>query len=65
LTAGAKAVGKTLGALDLKAAGAEATAVRRGKVRLDITPDLVLEAADIVVLRGTTEGVARAETKLL
>jgi CPA2 family monovalent cation:H+ antiporter-2 len=61
----AKAVGKSLAALKLTEFGAEVTAVRRGKARVDVTPDTVLQAGDIVVLRGATESIARAETSLL
>jgi CPA2 family monovalent cation:H+ antiporter-2 len=65
LTDGAKAIGKSLAGLNLSEIGAEVTAVRRGKSRIDFTPDTVLLAGDIVVLRGATEGVARAEERLL
>ncbi|MBC7499653.1 MAG: cation:proton antiporter [Herminiimonas sp.] len=65
LADGARAVGKTLAKLNFAEVGAEVTAIRRGKVRLDLTPETVLEAADIVVLRGATEAVARAEARLL
>ena len=65
LASGAKAIGKSLAKLNLMELGAEVTAVRRGKVRLDLTPETVLESGDIVVLRGATEGVARAEARLL
>lgn len=62
---GANAVGKALSALRLAELGAEVTIVRRGKSRIDVTPETVLQAGDIVVLRGTTDGVARAEDRLL
>lgn len=65
LSEGARAIGKALGALKLAEAGAEVTILRRGKSRLDVKPDTVLNAGDIVVLRGTTDGVARAEERLL
>jgi len=65
LTEGAKACGKTLDALKLSEVGAEVTILRRGKKRIEVAPDTMLEAGDIVVLRGTTEGVARAEARLL
>ena len=61
----AHAIGKSLVMLNLVDLGAEVTAVRRGKVRIEVTPETVLEAGDIVVLRGATEGVARAEARLL
>jgi len=65
LAEGVKAIGKALGSLKLHEAGAEVTVLRRGKKRIDIHPEVVLQAGDIVVLRGTTEGVARAEERLL
>ena len=65
LSEGARAIGKALGTLKLAEAGAEVTILRRGKSRLDVKPDTVLNAGDIVVLRGTTDGVARAEERLL
>jgi CPA2 family monovalent cation:H+ antiporter-2 len=62
---GAAAIGKSLQMLNLPALGAEATAVRRGKNRIEATAGTVLQAGDIVVLRGATEKVAKAETRLL
>ncbi len=58
------AIGKTLGALALAELGAEVTAVRRGKTRLTYASDLMLEAGDVVVLRGTAEALERAEKRL-
>jgi len=60
-----KAVGKTLEESDLKEFGVEVTAVRRGKERLTVTPDMILMAGDTIVLRGGPEELARAETRLL
>ncbi|HZW12990.1 MAG TPA: monovalent cation:proton antiporter-2 (CPA2) family protein [Noviherbaspirillum sp.] len=65
LTDGARAVGKPLSALMLHEVGAEVTTLRRGKSRMEVSPNMVLQAGDIVVLRGATESVARAEEKLL
>jgi monovalent cation:H+ antiporter-2, CPA2 family len=65
LTEGARAIGKTIGALKLPEIKAEVTILRRGKNRVEVTPDTMLQSGDIVVLRGTTEGVARAEERLL
>ncbi len=65
LTEGARAIGKTIGALKLSEIKAEVTILRRGKNRVEVMPDTVLQGGDIVVLRGTTEGVARAEERLL
>jgi len=62
---GAKAAGKSLGTLKLDELGAEVMSIRRGKSKLEAAPESVLQANDIVVLRGPTEGVARAEARLL
>ncbi|MYM95262.1 monovalent cation:proton antiporter family protein [Duganella vulcania] len=61
----AASVGKSLGEIDVAGAGAEVSGIRRGKGRLDVAPELVLEAGDVVVLRGTAEAVNRAEQRLL
>jgi CPA2 family monovalent cation:H+ antiporter-2 len=65
LSAGAKAIGQTLVMLKLAEIHAEVTAIRRGKMRVEVTPETLLQAGDIVVLRGATEAVARAEDLLL
>jgi CPA2 family monovalent cation:H+ antiporter-2 len=39
--------------------------IRRGKKRLDSTPETVLRQGDIVVLRGAAEEILRAEARLL
>jgi CPA2 family monovalent cation:H+ antiporter-2 len=62
---GAKAVGKTIESLKLEDLGAEAVSLRRGKTSIEAKLDTPLQAGDIVVLRGATEGVARAEARLL
>lgn len=59
------AVGQTLEGLDLASVGAEVTMVRRGSERLDATPDLVLQAGDVLVVRGTAECAAEAERRVL
>jgi CPA2 family monovalent cation:H+ antiporter-2 len=61
----AKAVGKTLASLRLEELGAEAIAIRRGKASIEASGATTLQAGDIVVLRGPTEAVARAEARLL
>jgi len=58
-------VGKLLPELRLSEFGVDVQAIRRGKSRLELTNSLVLQAADVLVLRGTSEAVARAETRLL
>ncbi|MDO8179825.1 MAG: monovalent cation:proton antiporter-2 (CPA2) family protein [Undibacterium sp.] len=65
LTERAKAVGKTLASLHLDALGVDVTTLRRGKQRLEQQDDIVLQEADIIVVRGTAESVARAEQRLL
>ena len=59
------AVGKSLAQLNLPEVGAEITALRRSKNRLEVSPDILLQAGDIVVLRGTADSVHRAEKRLL
>lgn len=61
----AHAVGKSIEEVNLDDAEAEVTAIRRSKKRVEVTPQTVFEAGDIVVLRGATEGIARAEARLL
>lgn len=61
----AKAIGLPLSALQIEALGAEITAVRRGKSRIPFAPDTVLEAGDVVVLRGAATALERAEKRLL
>lgn len=65
LTDGAQAIGKTLGQLDLLTIGVDITAVRRQRNSIVMTPTTLLQIDDIVVLRGTPEGIARAEERLL
>jgi CPA2 family monovalent cation:H+ antiporter-2 len=63
---GGAAVGQTLAALGLEALGAEVTALRRRGIRgADPSSDLVLQAGDVVVLRGPPEALERAEDRLL
>ena len=61
----AGAIGSNLAQLDLAQFGAEVTTLRRCKNRIDLTSDIVLQEGDIVVLRGTSESVSRAEKRLL
>lgn len=60
-----KMIGKRIQELALNELAVDVTGVRRGKNRLSAESDLVLQASDVIVLRGTAEGVARAEQKLL
>jgi CPA2 family monovalent cation:H+ antiporter-2 len=61
----AHAIGKSLGTLRLHEVGAEITAIRRSKSRIEISPETVFRGGDIVVLRGATEAIALAEERLL
>ena len=61
----AHAIGKSLGTLGLHEVGAEITAIRRSKSRIEISPETVFHGGDIVVLRGATEAIALAEERLL
>lgn len=65
LNGSASGVGKPLGEIDVSGAGAEVSSIRRGKGRLDVRPEIVLEAGDVVVLRGAADAVHRAEQRLL
>ena len=62
---GAAVVGRPLGELGLTELGAEVTAVRRRGIRgADPTADLVLQAGDVLVLRGPQEALELAEMRL-
>jgi len=65
LNEGAAAIGKTLYQVALEQFDTEVTMLRRGKLRVEFTPDTVLQTSDIVVLRGTGENILRAEKRLL
>ena len=61
----AAAIGERLDQLNLAILGAEITAVRRGKTRIPFSPEPMLEAGDVVVLRGNAEAINLAEKRLL
>ncbi|MFZ6654229.1 monovalent cation:proton antiporter-2 (CPA2) family protein [Undibacterium sp. TJN19] len=65
LTERAKSVGLQLSELHLEEVEADVHAVRRGKARLDHQEGILLQVGDVVVVRGTSEAVARAEQRLL
>ncbi|MFZ6638106.1 monovalent cation:proton antiporter-2 (CPA2) family protein [Undibacterium sp. TC4M20W] len=65
LTERANALGLHLADLKLEEFEVDIHAVRRGKARLDHLDDIVLQNGDVVVVRGTSEAVARAEQRLL
>ncbi len=63
-------IGKTLDELHLENEGVSVQAVRRkvggsDYIKLDLTPDLRLQANDILVLSGNSEATDLAESKLL
>jgi CPA2 family monovalent cation:H+ antiporter-2 len=65
IEAGAAAVGRRLADLGLAAVGAEVTAVRRRGIRGDDPgAELVLQAGDVLVLRGAQEALELAEIRL-
>ena len=65
LTKGSPAIGRKLGTMGLETFKTSVTAIRRQGIRaLDPDPDTVLELGDIVVLRGTPEGLQMAEERL-
>jgi len=59
------AIGLSLEQLNLSQLGTEITAVRRGRTRIPFSPDTVLQADDVVVLRGAAAALERAEKRLL
>ena len=64
--ADAAAVGQRLGELALPALGAEVIAIRRRGIRGDDpSDDLLLQAGDVVVLRGVPAALELAEARLL
>jgi CPA2 family monovalent cation:H+ antiporter-2 len=66
LHTGASGAGRTLGELALQPLGVEVTAVRRHGIRgSDPSPEMRLQAGDVVVLRGVPEALDVAERRLL
>jgi monovalent cation:H+ antiporter-2, CPA2 family len=66
IEAGSAAAGRSLDALALGETGAEIRALRRRGIRGDDpSGTLVLRPGDVVVLRGTSESIERAEALLL
>jgi CPA2 family monovalent cation:H+ antiporter-2 len=63
---GAAAVGRTLGAMGLADLSVEVTALRRRGIRgAEPSGDMVLQAGDVLVLRGLPEALDLAEERLL
>lgn len=65
LPEGAAAVGRTVGEMELPSNHVEITMVRRGKEKMTVTDDLILRENDVLVLRGTSEGIGIVENLLL
>lgn len=65
LPAGAFAVGRSVAELDFPSDGASIAALRRRGLRMAATPDSVLDAGDVVILKGTPEQLDQAENRLL
>jgi CPA2 family monovalent cation:H+ antiporter-2 len=66
LDAGAAAIGKTIGEVDIGREGVFLIALRRGGVRqMEPDPQLCLAPGDILILNGSPENLARAEIKIL
>lgn len=65
LHAQAGAIGLSLDALRLADVAVEVTALRRGGQNIAPGPAVLLAAGDVVVLRGDSEAVSRAEERLL
>ena len=57
-------VGKRLGELELSGIGVEVSALRRGRERLRLDDALLLQAGDVIVMRGASEALALAEEML-
>ncbi|MGJ9418950.1 cation:proton antiporter [Massilia sp. CMS3.1] len=65
LGADAQAVGRRIDELGLDELQAEVSGIRRARVRIEPMPETVLQAGDVVVLRGSGDAVTRAEGRLL
>ncbi|MFZ6750640.1 cation:proton antiporter [Undibacterium sp. Ren11W] len=65
LSGHSKSLGKSLEELNLAELEVDVTAIRRGKNRLPPELGLILQEADVIVLRGSAESVARAELRLV
>jgi CPA2 family monovalent cation:H+ antiporter-2 len=61
----ARIVGKPISSLKLDGIGAEITTLRRRGKSVAFDAETILQAGDVVVLRGQTEAVARAEARIL
>jgi CPA2 family monovalent cation:H+ antiporter-2 len=57
-------VGQHLEALGLIEIDVEVNNVRRGRMQLELDQNLVIEAGDVIVMRGSSEALAIAEELL-
>jgi CPA2 family monovalent cation:H+ antiporter-2 len=65
LNGNAQAVGRRIDELGLEQVQAEVSGIRRARVRIEPAPETVLQAGDVVVLRGSGDAVTRAEARLV
>ena len=61
----AQAIGRRIDELGLDELGAEVSGIRRDRRRIEPELDTVLQARDVVVLRGSADAVTQAEGRLL
>jgi len=59
-----RVVGRLLSDLGLPALGVEVNSIRRGRERITVNDAVMLAAYDVVVMRGSSEGLAMAEEVL-
>jgi CPA2 family monovalent cation:H+ antiporter-2 len=59
-----RVVGRLLSDLGLSALGVEVNSIRRGRERITVNDAVMLAAHDVVVMRGSSEGLAMAEEVL-
>jgi len=65
LTEGMQAIGKRVDLIDFAAFGTEVILLRRGKKRMSGQRRIELKPGDVLVLRGTSDSIADAESRLL
>jgi CPA2 family monovalent cation:H+ antiporter-2 len=65
LTSSMKCLEHQLLDLKLHEFNVDVTTIKRGQKRLDLSQEISLNVGDVLVLRGTAEGVARAEERLV
>jgi len=65
ISEGAKANTKSIAELNFNDLDVEMITLRRAMQRFDFKPETRLITGDVLVMRGTTEGLALAEERLL